>query len=199
MEDLVIFTGRVRPRSRSCDHATANKLWAYTEGTTKHTRVAHLQAQMAQAQVEHLPLTCQSVSLMDTKQKDLSGTMYGGCGEYRSFPSQKNVICVVEFTLTFACGVIVVSNVQRNKILNRVARDEVAVHCSLHGDPKQMRVKIQWKIYGMRLSSFALVDVVQRVPLVPDPVSDTRDKEKMAEANAFIRDSALTLISLPEE
>ena len=28
---------------------------------------------------------------------------------------------------------------------------------------------------------------------------DTRDKEKMAEANAFIRDSALTLISLPEE
>ena len=62
-----------------------------------------------------------------------------------------------------------------------------------------MRVKILWKIYGMRFSSFALVDVVQRVPLVPDPVSDTRDKEKMAEANAFIRDSALTLISLPEE
>ena len=28
---------------------------------------------------------------------------------------------------------------------------------------------------------------------------DTRDKEKMAEANAFIRDSALTLISLSEE
>ena len=56
---------------------------------------------------------------MDTKQKDLSGTMCGGCGEYRSFPSQKNVICVVESTLT----------------LNRVAKDELVVHCLLHGDP----------------------------------------------------------------
>ena len=51
---------------------------------------------------------------------------------------KKNVICVVESTLTFACGVHVESNVPRNKILNRVARDEVAVHCLPQGDPKQM-------------------------------------------------------------
>ena len=54
---------------------------------------------------------------------------------------KKKAICVVESTLTFACGVHVVSNVRRNKILNRVARDEVAVHCLPQGDPKQMLVK----------------------------------------------------------